>query len=749
MNMYRSAAYALPLLFLAIGFAPNAFATTYRTNTVDGLIHLLTTYNGKSHVIELEPGDYQLRDSDCMNDDASIGPSHLYGNAITICGTGAKPEDTRLIGSGTRRLIQLASSAGVLKNLTITNGYAKTVKGKSSSDRGGGTYNGTLRNCLLIGNKADAYGGASGGGYNAYDCRYFNNSCPRGGALHGGSVYTSVISNNYSKTEGGAGYNVSLIDGCAVIGNRSDGSIGAISMCATITNSLIACNVSKGDTGAVYLYCSTNASGFGTFNLCVDSVISNNTSGALTGGIVSRTKVVDIDGNSVKAVVRRCTIIGNEAQTYGGGINYCLCEDCLITNNVAQSGGGAYQSVLRNCRVIGNSARSGFGGIRDCKAFDSSISFNRSCGDSCGACGGGSVISNCVVYANIASNELVNCYGPALMSSTAYDSEICGNYCFGVGTNKTGGAVSGCVAGAHNSTLYRCYVHDNYSKNFAGGLRDSSAYNCLISNNLGDGTGPNSLGAKYYDCVVEGMGVYGGLAVRTVFRNIGQMVTPACPHATYTRMSSKVIEGGASLTNCLFTGNVFRKDGDNVTAGCIFSSYVDAPSRIVNCTVVSNTVRTVFTAFSAANKTATVVNSLFFGNGFDNKGTWVDSDIGATDKCAPAYLSFSHCAYGTSAVSTFGPFITDVCYKFGASDGADKVTVLGAETPAFCLGRDAEHPYALRHCSKARRLGVKQDWMETATDIRGEGYARLRDGKVDLGCYQCWLDPVGSLLLVR
>ena len=169
----------------------------------------------------------------------------------------------------------------------------------------------------------------------------------------------------------------------------------------------------------------------------------------------------------------------------------------------------------------------------------------------------------------------------------------------------------------------------------------------------------------------------------------------------------------------------------------------------MNCTVVSNTVRTVFTDFSTEKKTATVVNSLFFGNGFDNKGVWVDSDIGGTSDCAPAYLSFSHCAYGTSQISTFGPFIADVCYKFGESDGADKVTVLGAATPAFCLGHDAEHPYALKHRSAARGLGVKQDWMETATDIRGEGFARLRDGKVDLGCYQCWLDPVGSLLLVR
>ena len=43
-----------------------------------------------------------------------------------------------------------------------------------------------------------------------------------------------------------------------------------------------------------------------------------------------------------------------------------------------------------------------------------------------------------------------------------------------------------------------------------------------------------------------------------------------------------------------------------------------------------------------------------------------------------------------------------------------------------------------------------QDWMVDACDIRRDDrYARLRDGKVDIGCYQCWLEPAGTLLLLR
>ena len=37
-----------------------------------------------------------------------------------------------------------------------------------------------------------------------------------------------------------------------------------------------------------------------------------------------------------------------------------------------------------------------------------------------------------------------------------------------------------------------------------------------------------------------------------------------------------------------------------------------------------------------------------------------------------------------------------------------------------------------------------------ATDIRADSaYPRLRDGNVDIGCYQCWLDPVGLVFSVK
>ena len=47
------------------------------------------------------------------------------------------------------------------------------------------------------------------------------------------------------------------------------------------------------------------------------------------------------------------------------------------------------------------------------------------------------------------------------------------------------------------------------------------------------------------------------------------------------------------------------------------------------------------------------------------------------------------------------------------------------------------------------KAGVVEDWMATATDIRGAGFPRLRDGKVNIGCYQCWDPILGFSIIFR
>ena len=74
-------------------------------------------------------------------------------------------------------------------------------------------------------------------------------------------------------------------------------------------------------------------------------------------------------------------------------------------------------------------------------------------------------------------------------------------------------------------------------------------------------------------------------------------------------------------------------------------------------------------------------------------------------------------------------------------------------TPGFAGAKDSAHPYALRTSSGLLGLARVADWMEDAYDIRGEvddgKYRRLRDGKADLGCYQCWYDVIGTKVFIR
>ena len=55
-------------------------------------------------------------------------------------------------------------------------------------------------------------------------------------------------------------------------------------------------------------------------------------------------------------------------------------------------------------------------------------------------------------------------------------------------------------------------------------------------------------------------------------------------------------------------------------------------------------------------------------------------------------------------------------------------------------GIGGEHPVF-------RGKGLLLDGMADDLDLAGK--PRVRDGKVDLGCYQCWTDPLGILFLVR
>ena len=79
----------------------------------------------------------------------------------------------------------------------------------------------------------------------------------------------------------------------------------------------------------------------------------------------------------------------------------------------------------------------------------------------------------------------------------------------------------------------------------------------------------------------------------------------------------------------------------------------------------------------------------------------------------------------------------------------EETGTITAQSAGFAKVRGHEW-YEPKYTSPARGKGMVQEWMTNALDIRKDpAFPRLRDGKVDLGCYQCWLDPVGLWFSIR
>lgn len=650
---------------------------TYRTNNVEGLVYLLKTYSRGGHTVELEAGDYCLRDDLTWYTNSSCHVSYLYADKVHIKGLGEKPEDTRLIGGGSFRVIE-ANGSSVLENLTVTNGYAAVVDNCGNSGRGGGIYGGvTVTNCLVTCNYAATYGGGGAGYVRFEDSRIINNEAAKsGGGFHGSYAKRSRITGNVAQNNGGGIYTAYELCDCEVISNRT---------------------VSSHAGGGYNVIYATN---------CVFAFNHSGSSAGYGGGGVANGGGEDVSLNKLYD----CTIVSNTSAYHAGGAYRVTVIGGKIIGNTARASGGASTcTILDGCHIAFNSATNGNGG----GVYNSTI-------------------SNCTVYANICSNLTSTAYGGGVNECTVYDSEIAGNYsksCIGTdGVNKVGSA-----GGVYKSTLYGCNIHDNYSDSYGGGVRESVLYGCRLESNCAGNDGMNAYISRLTDCDVVGTGVYNCNAERTVFREIMSTASASGnPYNNETRNQSYLVKGTVSATNCLFCCNdVYH----------IYQYFSTTPSSgsFVNCTVVSNVYNDLLSNFGNG-FSFVVENSIFYGNKAING---MDADISLPDLSGiEGSLIFRNCAYGTySASGGIDMYIQGPMYVFGM-DGFPS-------DPKFMGGKDTEHPFSLRRTSPLIGKGAYASWMDGAYDIRGEGYPRANGTSVDLGCYQCWLNPIGTVFSIR
>ena len=117
------------------------------------------------------------------------------------------------------------------------------------------------------------------------------------------------------------------------------------------------------------------------------------------------------------------------------------------------------------------------------------------------------------------------------------------------------------------------------------------------------------------------------------------------------------------------------------------------------------------------------------------------------NRCEVGALIFDHCVYKTklSTLDLTDYTLDNSLYRFGENGFASD--------PGFMLAGDSDHPFSLKRTSALRGRGRPLDWMNDAYDLRGDAddgkYRRLRDGAVDIGCYQCWIDPVSLRITIR
>ena len=648
--------------------------------------------------------------------------------------------------------------------------YDSTIISNSTKNGGGGVVGGTLYNCNVISNHATTGGGAYYG-TQLHDCRVLYNTAVNGGGVatsDGGTackVYGGVIADNHATTGGGAAHTVFLYGGTVVSNNVATGTGGGLYLGKSGTanpgfasNSVICCNTAAtggGCANGTVVGCeifgntaSINGGGVAG-SICESCTIKDNVAAQYGGGCrggsytncVVKSNVSSLYGGGCSGGwYTNCVVTGNSA-VQGGGAYWGWYHDCAITNNVASSyGGGTYTTTNYSCLVACNAVTGSpvyayGGGMYGGTGYDCVISNNTveatGVGKSAQAAGAGtsgSDLFDSIVIHNFNKGSLTNAYGGGMHNGSASNTFICGNAVYSkVSTTIVGG-------GTASADLRDCKVINNFVKGSLGcGVNGGKLYNCVVSNN--SGTSSSSYAVRQVswleNCDVVGR-VYAYRALNSRFVNFTNGVFWAEGENVYTNgylpcdsgVNSYMINAWMYATNCLIANNTFP--------GAMFDGGTsDKPEVLSGCTIADNVCEKMFISTSTEGATE-VVNCIFAGNrnaSGQARNLWYTSD--AYNK-----IRLQNCLIGSGRNPAVAP-------------PYEEVNTVTNDIAGFVKGEGRDR-YALRYSSPARGKGLVQDWMADATDIREDpACPRLRDGKVDIGCYQCWLDPVGFSFSIR
>ena len=459
------------------------------------------------------------------------------------------------------------------------------------------------------------------------------------------------------------------------------------------------------------------------------------------------------------AIVSKCTVEDNCAWFYrenpsvwvpgavirGGGIGIaktatCEIRDSIIRNNIATNacdnglagqGGGIYinnSSVVSNCLVYGNMASAQGGGIA---AYKSSIV----------RC----TISNNTIHA--VRDAAYNLYGAGVYldgGSKCIDSRVENNRLLGCktlgggGTDGGGGGIA--LTGSTPNLVANCYVADNYAHLggafFAKNANDSVISNCLVQGNSATNGGvlgwyePKNV--MVTDCVMR--------------YNIATNGS-----VSYAYKTPKSDFDGLVFRNSFMYGNTARMGDGSILYGPLRANF-SHPLTLDHCTVVSNAARYVV-GLNGDPQASNVFlrGNVFFGNRRKSNNAVSTMDGGAilaatTNTC----YNFAESATGLNTDPKYGN-----CTTLTADYFADA----------------AAYDYRLRMGGDAQdKGGPVKDWMGTGgkngpldmgdgtmtvVPDGGYGISIVRNNAVprvknlpEPGCFELWW-PLGFIMSLQ
>ena len=212
-----------------------------------------------------------------------------------------------------------------------------------------------------------------------------------------------------------------------------------------------------------------------------------------------------------------------------------------------------------------------------------------------------------------------------------------------------------------------------------------------------------------------------------VFDNGGALDLVNVERCVFTNYTDAVVfERGSRISNSLITG---------CTRPYIYGHW--GSEEFVNCSFIGNKLGDNLVTVSAegAGLGVRFTNCLFAENTSFFTGESLDVSVADGQT---AGVVFDHCAYKTANASAQGLLNVGTNFKVDAAIGW-----------RFNKGKFANFPYWMpRQGSPVVDKGLLLDWTEADIDLGGN--LRVRNGAVDIGCYENAGEPVfGSTFMLR